>query len=64
MQNSYDYLSMTHYYSIYPYPSDYLVELMEPHRNVEKIELMKEKTSKIQQIQSETDKKIQQNKEK
>jgi hypothetical protein len=26
-------------YSIYPYPSQYLVELMEPHRNVERIEL-------------------------
>jgi hypothetical protein len=27
-------------YSIYPYPNDYLIELMEPHRNVEKIELV------------------------
>jgi VCBS repeat-containing protein len=27
-------------YSIYPYPSNYLVELMEPHRNVERIELI------------------------
>ena len=27
-------------YSIYPYPSCYLVELMESHRNVEKIELI------------------------
>lgn len=27
-------------YSIYPYPNNYLVELMEPHRNVEKIELI------------------------
>ena len=27
-------------YSIYPYPSEYLVELMEPHRNVERIELI------------------------
>ena len=27
-------------YSIYPTPSEYLVELMEPHRNVERIELI------------------------
>ena len=27
-------------YSIYPYPNFYLVELMEPHRNVERIELI------------------------
>ena len=27
-------------YSIYPYPNKYLVELMEPHRNVERIELI------------------------
>lgn len=27
-------------YSIYPYPNNYLIELMEPHRNVEKIELV------------------------
>jgi len=27
-------------YSIYPYPNTYLVELMEPHRNVERIELI------------------------
>ena len=27
-------------YSIYPYPNNYLVELMEPHRNVERIELI------------------------
>jgi len=27
-------------YSIYPKPSEYLVELMEPHRNVERIELI------------------------
>ena len=27
-------------YSIYPLPNDYLIELMEPHRNVEKIELI------------------------
>ena len=27
-------------YSIYPYPSNYLIELMEPHRNVERIELV------------------------
>jgi hypothetical protein len=27
-------------YSIYPEPSNYLVELMEPHRNVERIELI------------------------
>ena len=27
-------------YSIYPYPHDYLVNLMEPHRNVERIELI------------------------
>ena len=27
-------------YSIYPYPNYYLVELMEPHRNVERIELI------------------------
>ena len=27
-------------YSIYPYPNEYLVELMEPHRNVERIELI------------------------
>lgn len=27
-------------YSIYPYANSYLVELMEPHRNVEKIELI------------------------
>ena len=27
-------------YSIYPYPNDYLVELMEPHRSVERIELI------------------------
>ena len=27
-------------YSIYPYPNEYLIELMEPHRNVERIELI------------------------
>jgi len=27
-------------YSIYPYPNEYLVDLMEPHRNVERIELI------------------------
>ncbi len=27
-------------YSIYPTPSEYLIELMEPHRNVERIELI------------------------
>jgi len=27
-------------YSIYPYPNKYLIDLMEPHRNVEKIELI------------------------